>query len=150
MNAEDLRMAMVERFRDSVERGDGDALLEAVSTAATLGVAMPTWLASALTRAVAAYRNFEVRTLDEAFGVQRAKGQRQDAVQSEGSKAIYVIAEVLRLHAQGTPIDAGIFEAAGATCDVGKTTAQDWFYKHKKQRTNTYLVAMQMAGVTEG
>lgn len=149
MNAEDLRTAMLERFREQVERGDGDALLEALSTAATLGMAMPLWLASAITGAVASYRNADARTLDEAFGVKRPKGQRQDAIQSEGRKAIYVIAEVLRLHAQGIPIDAGIFEVAGATCDVGKTTAQDWFYKHKKGQTNTYLVAMQMAGVSE-
>ncbi|HRP71298.1 MAG TPA: hypothetical protein PK743_01505 [Luteimonas sp.] len=140
---------MLERLRDSVQSGDGDALLEAISLAATLALPMPVWLASAATNAIAAYRNFDAKSLDEAFGVKRQKGQRQDAAQREGRNALYVIAEVLRLHAKGQPIDAGIFEAAGETCGVGKTTAETWFYEHKASRTDVYIVAMQMAGVVE-
>lgn len=149
MSADDLRVEILERLRERVERGDGDALLEAISTAATLGMVMPMWLASATSHAVAAYGNYDAKTLDEAFGVKRRKGQQLPAAQSEGRNALYVIAEVLRLHAQGMPIDAGIFETAGAACNVGKTTAEKWFYKHKNGRTDIYLVAMQMAGVTE-
>ncbi|WP_242163382.1 hypothetical protein [Lysobacter sp. M15] len=149
MSSDDLRVTMLDRLRDRVERGDGDAVLEAMSLAATLRLVMPVWLASAVTGAVAAYRNHDVKTLDDAFGVQRQKGQQLPAAQSEGQNALYVIAEVLRLHALGKPIDAGTFEEAGATCGVGKTTAEKWFYKHKNDRADVYLVAMQMADVSE-
>lgn len=148
-NAEVLRGEMLDRLRIDVESGSGEALLEAISLAATLHLPMPTWLAGATTSAIASYRNWNARTLDEAFGVQRPKGQRQDAVLSENANALYVIAEVFRLRAQGEPIDAGTFEKAGRTCGVEKTTAEKWFYKHKKDHTDTYLVAMQMAGFNE-
>ena len=148
MTAEDLRMTILERLRNDVESGNGEAIIEAIATAANLGLPMPAWLASPVAGAIASYQNFETRTLDEAFGLQRKKGERQDAVVSERRSAIYVIAEVLRRHARGEPIDAGIFEAAGATCNVGKTTAETWFYKHKNDRTDIYLVARQMAEVS--
>lgn len=156
MSARELRVEILERLRDRVtardEAGnytDGDAVLEAVMTAAMLGLPMPRWLAGRVAHAISAYQNYDVKTLDEAFGVMRPKGKRLDAEQSERQNAIYVIAEVLRLHASGQPIDAGLFELAGASCGVGKTTAESWFYKHKNARTSTYLVAMQMAEVTE-
>ncbi|MEG3791076.1 hypothetical protein V1318_13180 [Lysobacter sp. CCNWLW3] len=159
MTTENLRVDMLERMRDRVESHDkagniiinGDALLEAISTAATLALPMPVWLASAVTGAIAAYKNYDVRTLDEAFGVERPKGKRQDAERKERASAIYVIAEVLRLHhVQKVPISVEIFEIAGETCGVKKTTAENWFYNHKNARSDIYVVAMQMAGVTEG
>lgn len=141
--------SILEQFRRTVEDGDANAVLDAVSTAATLHLPMPPWLSTVVTGAIADYKNHDTKTLDEAFGLQRPKGQRQDAVQSELRNALYVIAEVLRLHANGQPVDGQIFEEAGATCGVKKTTAETWFYKNKNARTNIYLVAMQMAGVTD-
>lgn len=156
MTAEKSRMEILERMRDRVtardEAGnftDGDALLEALITAASLGLPMPQWLAGRVAQAVSSYRNYEVKTLDEAFGVQRPKGKRLDAEQSERQNALYVVAETLRLHAEGEPISANLFEMAGASCGIGKTTAEAWFYKHKNARTDIYLVALQMAGVKE-
>lgn len=154
MTAEKLRMEILERLRERVvardEAGnftDGDAVLEAVMTAATLVLPMPDWLAGRVTQAISSYRNYEVKTLDQAFGVQRPKGKRIHAEFNERQNAIYVIAEVLYLQAQGKPTDAGIFEAAGATCKVGKTTAEEWFYKHKNANTDVYKVAKQMASL---
>lgn len=145
----DLRLEMLERHKAGVEAGDGHAVLEALALAASLNLPMPVWLSSAVTSAVATYQNHDAKTLDEAFGVSRPKGQQKHAVRSEGRNAMFVIAEVLRLHARGVPIGPGIFERAGETCAVGKTTAQEWYYKHKNGRTPTYLVAMQMAGLAE-
>lgn len=152
MKAYEQRVEILERLRDRVvardESGkfsDGDAVLEAVITAATLGLPMPAWLAGRVMGAISAYQNFEVRTLDEAFGVEREKGKRLHAEFNERQNAIYVIAEVLHLQSQGEPTDAGMFEVAGAACGVGKTTAEEWFYKHKNANTDVFKVAKQMA-----
>ena len=149
MTTADLRMEILEQLRLRVEAGEGLATIEAISTAAMLGLAMPTWLSRPVMHAIANYQNYENKTLDEAFCLKREKGKRQDAEQSERANALNVITEVLRLHSQRQPMDSQIFEAAGETCNVKKTTAEKWFYKHKNARTSLYLVAEQIAGMTK-
>lgn len=124
-----LNAASVERHRQGVEDGDGEALLAAIYSIATSGGAgFPIWLARVTRQAIDKYREHDAATLDEAFGVKRPSHYRQAKARELKSTAKAAIADIVALQMLGLPTDGNLFEAVGTLYGAGKTKVSEWYY----------------------
>lgn len=124
-----LNAAAVEHYREAVEAGDGDALLASiVRIASSGGAGFPSWLARATWQAIERYRDHEVATLDEAFGIARPRHYRRAKTHELQSTAKQAVADIVALRMLGLPVDSNLFEAVGALYGAGKTKVSEWYY----------------------
>ena len=65
------REHVLQKFRQRVEAGHTEALLDAIAYCGRHGVAQPDWVVKAFRQRWDKYRSFQVTTLDEAFGLPR-------------------------------------------------------------------------------
>lgn len=128
-----LGAAVVEQRRKQFEAGQDWALLDAVNFCARERMAMPVWLVNAFCDRYMKWYLFKVRTLDEAFGVERPKRARiKDRARHEWLKP-RVVLEVMRLREDNVPFGDGMFERVGEKLGVGKTQASDAYYDSANQ-----------------
>lgn len=90
--------------------GDRSALLDAIDV---LSVFFPAWVREGFAKAWAQYRQHNVKTLDQAFGIKRPKGQHLKAARAREVLRPQIVFSVYCLHAKGAPLDQGIFEQVG-------------------------------------
>ena len=107
---------LIDDRRRRFEAGDKAALLDAVDLCARAGLPMPGWLAEAYCAAYAHWAAYRVRSLDEAFGVDRKGRKLADLQQRESLKAVVAV-EVNRLR-KVMPTDEHLFEEAGAELNM--------------------------------
>jgi hypothetical protein len=79
-------------------RGDKWLLLEAVRRCGQYGIAWPCWVREAYEAALVRYQDGKARTLDEAFGIERKKGQRMHALATRTRKDYTLISLQTRLY----------------------------------------------------
>jgi len=97
-------------FTSAIDDGDRKALLDAI---VVLGVFLPVWVREGFFEAWEKYRQYKVKTFDEAIGVKRVKGQHLEAARTREVLRPQIIFEVYYLHAKGAPLDQGTFEKVG-------------------------------------
>lgn len=86
---------------------DGGWLLEAIRRCAQYGKLIPIFVKEPYAEALRRYRNAEVRTLDEAFGV-----SREGSFPAEQFRKRYgfeIFSAVEKLHSEGAPISEELF-----------------------------------------
>ena len=87
--------------RAVLERADGLGVLEAMELCAEWKIAAPDWLLKAFSERLARFNFCEVRTLDEAFGVERPKSFNLIAARQKMEKMHDTIERFEQLRAEG-------------------------------------------------
>lgn len=108
--------------------GDRNAVLGALRICANHGLPMPDWLARAFIQGYDLVLSRQTGSWDDAFGKPVPKGAHLAAMRKRRNKATAVWLEVRKLHAEGWPIDDGLFEKAGKRLGIGKTLAGEFYY----------------------
>jgi hypothetical protein len=112
-------------YKDFVEHGRREALLEAVYSCSTLETPIYPWLKLALVFACKRGRDGEVRSWDELFGKPTRYGTGERLRRRFEQEAL-VIAEIERLKAEGKPLNEEEFAEIGRRLGVGgKSTVKD-------------------------
>jgi hypothetical protein len=118
-----------EKLQQGVANGEGYWIIEAMLSALVLvqnDDPFPKWLATAALAKLERYGNFEVRTLDEAFGVTR-KGMNLAAQRRTLRDIENATFDVAVLHSAGLPIDDGIFDEVGSQYGISRSTMASWW-----------------------
>jgi hypothetical protein len=110
--ATDRALAALHRRHDA---GDRSALLDAIEV---LSHNFPVWVRDGFLAAWWRYCRYDVATLDEAFGVERRKGQHLAPAQKRELLRPQVILEVYCRHAKGEPLDQGTFDRVGDELNI--------------------------------
>jgi hypothetical protein len=119
----------IEDCRKRFEAGETTALLDALDYCARSGTAMPLWLAEAYCSRYIPWLTYKVKTLDQAFGVER-KGERIPERRERILLEPRVAMEVDKLHRQKKlPIDEALFERVGKILNIRPGMARDIYYK---------------------
>ena len=124
----------IKECRKRFEAGEVKALLDALDYCARSGSSMPVWLAEAFCACYGKWLRYDVKTLDQAFGVER-KGERISDRKFRESLKAPVALEVSRLHRQEKrPIDEALFELVGEKFKIPTGTARDIYYNDNAWR----------------
>ncbi len=124
----------IDECRKRFELGEAGALLDAIDYCARSGTAMPPWIADAFCARYLAWLTYKVKTLDQAFGVER-KGKRISELRKRETLKPRVAIEVDKLHRQEkVPIDEALFERVGRILDIKPGMARDIHYKENPWR----------------
>lgn len=123
----------IERRRAAIERGDGDALLDALLVLCISEAPMPNWLTFKVAAAIRRYTHHECATLDEAFGITRPKNYQRRVARERRQNAFLLYSDVVELHSAGVPIDNQLLELVGEQHGVGRTKAWEWYHHEKKR-----------------
>ncbi len=124
----------IEDCRKRFEAGDPKALIEAMDYCARSGTAMPMWLGQAACDRFDKWFRYEVKTLDEAFGVER-KGERVSDRKQRLWLQPRVACEVSRLHREeNLPIDEALFEQVGKILNIKAGMVRDIYYNANRWR----------------
>ena len=112
------------QFRAKNER----ALLDAVDFCARAGMAMPPWLANAFCRRYMKWHQFEAKSLDEAFKVERPKRMQTKKAERREKLKLQVVLEVLRIQSEKrVPLDNTLFERVGEKLGIKRAhVAKMW------------------------
>ena len=119
----------VEALRPSIERGDGFAVLDAVSRCALHGLVIPDWLAREYLRRYRAVQHCRVRSWDEAFGRPYPPGTNIAArrrAQKNRIAASLAFHDIL-ISDPARTVDKGLFEEIGKRIGEGATRAEDLY-----------------------
>jgi hypothetical protein len=109
--------------------GDAEALLTALSLCTCLEDSpMPYWVADAVNQALTNYQKFEIKTLDEAFGITR-KGVQMEKKRRKPDEENAVAGEAFRLKRHGTPISDELFEIIGEKLNMSASKVSRLYYK---------------------
>lgn len=103
--------ALVECCRKQHAGGNPLMLLIAVDACLRTGRKVPRWAAQEFSDRIENWFRAQVKTLDEAFGVQRPPGEHSAGRKKREHLRPYIVLRVLALNKfQGVPIDDGMFE----------------------------------------
>jgi len=112
------------RCHERFDRGDKIAVLDALLI---IAATFPVWLRTAVISALMAYRQCAVRTLDEAFEVERPKGQHHKSARDREVLRPQIIFDVYCRHAKGAPLDQAMFEEVGRNLGISGGEASKIF-----------------------
>ena len=96
--------AHLEYLRRKYESGDKSALLDAVDYCAMYKLVMPEWVTYEFVTSYRKWTHLEVKTLDEAFEVERTKSFRIDKEREWVNNSANVYMAILEAERQGLPI----------------------------------------------
>jgi hypothetical protein len=116
------------RYRD----GDAEALHEALNLCTCLEDSpMPGWVADGLNHALCKYNEFEVKTLDDAFGVSRKKGMHLDKERAKAGLKNRIAAEVFRAHRGEKKVSTtdDLFAEIGAKMNMTGSKVKRLYYE---------------------
>jgi hypothetical protein len=116
------------RFND----GDKRALFRAIHYCGQNRLILPEWVHLAFTEAAERWFEFEVKTLDEAFGVTYPKGMHFDKKRRFQQIAPKIYQRIREEHTEGRSIDESLFEEIGHEFFVEKTTASKAYYAMRR------------------
>ena len=94
---------------------------------------MPDWVANAVSQALYKWRECEVRTLDEAFEVERPKSFNLNAERRKRAKVFEVHHEATILR-EAVPMGDEFWELLAKACDMSAGTARDYYYIAEHER----------------
>lgn len=127
MDERELARKTVAHYTRRSEEGDNEALLHALFWSNKHDVPLPYELRVVLNERLERYLLLDARTLDEAFGVKRAKGMRLSDQRRRNRLEIPVYNEVECLREQ-MPIDEAL-EMAAKKHGTSKTVAAELYYE---------------------
>jgi hypothetical protein len=128
---EDLADYMIEKFVELYRDGHREALFDIAGWALTKVDAVPKDIRDDFSKSWGRYKDHEVRTLDDAFGIHREKGARLKDRRNWSLYSAAVYIEVTKRHKAGAKIDDGLFEQVAEDLGIdgiGKTTANGMYY----------------------
>jgi hypothetical protein len=129
-------------------KGDGEELFELMVTAAQLGQVPPPWLVDLFAERWRAFRDFHVRTLDEAFDVVRPKNLKLEAKRRETEHLFEVLFRNDELFAAGVKVaeryELIASERPGLSASVVKK------YIDKATKRHGYWVGCTLENQTRG
>jgi len=112
-------------------REDGQAFIDELMTwclaADQQGCEMPKRVRYELYARLDAYTKHDVRTLDEAFGVERPKGYSRAAAAREAASSLRLYAIVCFLKSAGVTSESAAIDAVGEAMKIKKTRANEYF-----------------------
>jgi hypothetical protein len=129
-----LTAFIVEERQRQYQAGEKWALLDAADLCARTAMPMPQWLAQEFCDRYMVWYLFKMRSLDEAFGVER-KGMRIEDKARRAMLMPRVSLRVVELHAQGVPVDPNLFDRVGEELEISGGLANSIFY----DRNNHWL-----------
>ena len=129
MSADEDSARFWSTFFDDNEReyhrgGEKQALIRTIALCSKFNVKLPAWVRQAIFEAWLS----PPKSWDDVFGRPVAKGKNVKAQRRRQRIAMQVIARVRELHAQGEPIDIGLFDKVGEKIGVRGGTARDIYY----------------------
>lgn len=119
--------AEFERFRICFEQGDKSCALHALAFACYFDSRPPRW---AIEHVITGYRNWhgaEVRTLDEALGIERPKGWRLGPARNAARHGGAIFIEVNKL-LEKVDFTDDVFHTVGERRGIGKTATSEIYY----------------------
>lgn len=98
---------------------------------------LPEWALDILHTAFIKYRDYEVSSLDEAFGLKRRTDTRtrQTKTRVENYRPIY--AAVFKAKREGIPVDIALFEKIGEELGISGDQAKKIYYNGPEREENT-------------
>jgi hypothetical protein len=131
---------MIQYHTSRAGEGDNEALLNALMMAIKHGLPLPVEARRMILDRFQRYYLFEVRTLDEAFGVSKPKGFRLKDRRRRNKARFPVIKKVRILIEQGEPIAPDLFDRVAEEVNerltgelqISGTVAAELWYEHKK------------------
>jgi hypothetical protein len=130
------------RCHERFDRGDRTAVLDALLI---LAATFPAWLRGATISALMAYRQYTAKTLDEAFGVKRLKGQHHESARNREVLRPQIIFDVYCLHAKGAPLDQAIFEEVGRNLGISGGEASKIFSEPESDELRELVRNLQIS-----
>lgn len=118
----------LERHKRRFNDGDKRALFRAIHYCGQQRLILPEWVHLAFTEAAERWFEFEVKTLDEAFGVTHPKGMHFDERRRFQRIAPKIFQRIREEQHEGRPLDESLFEEVGNEFFVEKTTASKAYY----------------------
>jgi hypothetical protein len=128
-------LRQIERRRPAIEADDSRALFIAISQCLTTGLVAPEWLVREFVRRLDLVTSMSVSSWDEAFGRPYPKGTH---LRVERSKAELEgpVWQAVRAELRADPpptVDERLFERIGEVFGIGKTLAQELYYKVERR-----------------
>jgi len=135
-----VRTVKLNALKQRYASGDKTALIDALKMYTNIDrTEMPDWVAGAVFQALNKWRECEVLTLDEAFGVTRRKGFRLDVEHKKRVTAFQIYdayetsrQEVKNLRKQGRR-GVSVWEILGKKFGMSGGTAKDYHYIAKQE-----------------
>lgn len=128
------RFGTLQGLKRKAKEGDGWAILQVLCLSFHMGREPPKQIMRMAVAMIEAWTTYEVRTLDEAFGVERKKGLSLNH-ERKMLLGLYVFRwiESEREKTPKPPLDVALFELAGAEFAVSQSAAREVYYYWKKK-----------------
>ena len=117
--------------------GDNQVLLDAINICARHQLPMPEWVAAGWKQSYTKWKHYEVKTLDNAFNVER-RGKHLSALRKHSRLKSAIPYAIFKEIEAGKATDEELFDAVGKRFGIGGPTARDIFYKNKDAVLKTY------------
>ena len=90
---------------------------------------MPHWIVNELNKSFRLWKEYHVKSLDEAFQITREKGLHISSKRKILDKVIIVIYLVNKRAKNGEPIDEYLFECVGKELNISSALARKYYYE---------------------
>jgi hypothetical protein len=129
--------SMLEYRHTEFKGGNHWALLSAIRYCGNEQIVMPEWVVQAFFEATNKLYLLEVKTLDEAFGIEWPyKGKNIDKLRENRRLAATILYRVGEYAGAGWAIDEGTFEMVAGELDCKKTKVGELYYRYDKETRN--------------
>jgi hypothetical protein len=144
-----LTEALVKWCRKRYARGNPLMLLIAVDACLRTGSKVPLWAAQKFCDQIDKWLRAQVKTLDEAFGVQRPAGKHFDRRKKREALRPYIVLRVLDLNKfQGVPIGGGLFEQVARELKVSAPYVSDVYYERDSRALRALRPILQNVAIS--
>ncbi len=120
-----------DQLKKSFDEGNNACALHALAFSLYFDAKPPEWAIKHLNNGYQRWHYAEVRTLDEALGIERPKGFRLDAAKRNAMHAAAIMIEVNK-RLQQESYDDEIFEEVGKIWGLGKTATKEIYTAQMK------------------
>lgn len=122
---------VLEYYEEEYSSGDKWQLFEAVLLALKDNKRAPQWVINAFEAGVIQYRDFEVKTTDEAFNLSR-KGMHMAQAKKENDLAMGVYIKIELLKQEGRAVDDSLFIDVGEIFNISGAVAKNYYYRARE------------------
>ncbi|MGQ7244421.1 hypothetical protein ACUN9V_13305 [Salinicola sp. V024] len=120
----------IPRLRESYERGNPRALLNALELCAIRGLPMPEWCRSAYLECWRKAKEYRCRTLDEAFG-HEVKGTNLARAREKYQHSMAVAISVAREIGRGATVEVAI-QSVADEFNICFSRSREWYYAFRR------------------
>ena len=121
-------------YYSAYEDGEKDMLLMALKLSCELKESpIPQGVAQRVRENLIKWLELEVKSLDEAFQVEKKKNFRLGAERKKHNMALKIYSSIVKSSKAGEGIDDDLFDEVGSEYGIGKTLAKDYYYEQKNR-----------------